>query len=59
MENLIKYIEYYEKYNFLFPNYTALPESEYLYQIIMARDMYETSPRLKKNLSSDCMGGLR
>ena len=31
---LIKYIEYYEKYNFLFPNYTALPESEYLYQNI-------------------------
>ena len=31
---LLKYITYYEKYNFLFPNYTALPESDYLYKNI-------------------------
>lgn len=33
-KRLSKYIEYYEKYSFVFPNYTSLPESEYLYENI-------------------------
>ena len=33
-KRLLKYIEYYEKYSFVFPNYTSLPESEYLYENI-------------------------
>ena len=33
-KRLIKYTAYYQKYSFLFPNYTALPESDYLYQNI-------------------------
>jgi hypothetical protein len=34
IKRLIKYIEYYQKYNYLFPNYSALPESEYLFRNI-------------------------
>ena len=33
-KRLIKYTSYYQKYSFLFPNYTALPEKDYLYQNI-------------------------
>ena len=29
---LNKYISYYTKYCFIFPNYTVLPESKYIYQ---------------------------
>ena len=31
---LIKYIQYYETYNFLYPNYTAIPESKFIYHNI-------------------------
>ena len=31
---LIKYIQYYETYNFLYPNYTSIPESKFIYHNI-------------------------
>jgi hypothetical protein len=34
IQRLLKYTAYYDKYNFLFPNYTALPESNYFYDNI-------------------------
>ena len=34
LKRIVKYTSYYEKFNFLFPNYTVLPESKYLYQNI-------------------------
>ena len=33
-KRLKKYISYYQKYNFIYPNYTVIPESEYLYKNI-------------------------
>ena len=52
-KKLIKYIEYYQKYNFLYPNYTALPESEYLYQNINRKqaiiDIQQNDNKLKQS----------
>ena len=33
-KRLKKYISYYQKYNCIYPNYTSIPESEYLYKNI-------------------------
>lgn len=50
-KKLKKYIEYYEKYSFVFPNYTSLPESEYLYENINKKqriiDQQENELKLK------------
>jgi hypothetical protein len=51
-KRLLKYIEYYEKYSFVFPNYTSLPESEYLYENINKKqriiDQQENEIKLKQ-----------
>ena len=56
-KKLIKYIEYYQKNNFLYPNYTALPESEYLYQNINRKqaiiDIQQNDNKLKQSSKED------
>ena len=51
-KRLLKYIEYYQKYSFVFPNYTSLPESEYLYENINKKqrliDQQENEIKLKQ-----------
>ena len=51
-KRLLKYIIYYEKYSFVFPNYTSLPESEYLYENINKKqriiDHQENEIKLKQ-----------
>ena len=51
-KKLLKYIEYYKKYSFVFPNYTSLPESKYLYENINKKqriiDQQENEIKLKQ-----------
>ena len=48
-KRLFKYINYYEKYNFLFPNYTILSESNYLYQNINRKQRILDEQQIDKN----------
>ena len=57
------YTEYYQKYNYIFPNYIGLPESQYLYHNINSKQkiideqhkdkLFKNSNKEEKNISKD------
>ena len=56
IKRLIKYIEYYQKYNYLFPNYSALPESEYLFRNINRKQRIideQQNNKKKQNINNE------
>ena len=48
IKRLIKYTAYYQKFNYIFPNYSILPESEYLYQNINGKQRIIDEQKNKK-----------